>query len=64
MSRHSSDDQEQFNRLFVLGGKDCTETEFKEEFGKYGEVKDVWKVTDRRTGEDKGRAVARRNVKI
>ncbi|KAK3103354.1 hypothetical protein FSP39_018679 [Pinctada imbricata] len=42
------------SRLFVLCGKGISEETFKEEFGKYGEVEDVWIVRDRRTDEEKG----------
>ena len=42
------------SRLFILGGKGKDEETFRELFGKYGEVKDVWILKDRRTNEDKG----------
>lgn len=43
-----------YNRVFVLGAKTSTKDEFKEAFGKYGEIKDIWMVEDRKTGEFKG----------
>ncbi|KAK6166627.1 hypothetical protein SNE40_023275 [Patella caerulea] len=42
------------SRLFVICGKGADENAFKEAFGKYGTVEDVWVVKDRRTNEDKG----------
>ncbi len=42
------------SRLFILGGKGASEEEFRECFGKFGQIKDVWIVKDRRTNEDKG----------
>ena len=42
------------SRLFILGGKGANEEEFREVFGKFGEIKDVWILKDRRTNEDKG----------
>ena len=42
------------SRLFILGGKGASEEEFRECFGKWGEIKDIWIVKDRRTNEDKG----------
>ena len=44
-----------YNRVFVLGAKTATKDDFKESFGKYGEIKDIWMVEDRKTGEFKGR---------
>ncbi|KAK2142014.1 hypothetical protein LSH36_1005g00011 [Paralvinella palmiformis] len=43
-----------YNRVFVLGAKTATKDDFKESFGKYGEIKDIWMVEDRKTGEFKG----------
>ncbi len=43
------------NRLFILCGKNATEDEIREAFSKYGEVKDVWVVKDKRTDESKGK---------
>ena len=41
-------------RLFILGGKGNTEDEFRDVFGKYGMVKDVWILKDRHSNQDKG----------
>ncbi len=43
------------NRLFILGGKNATEDEFRDCFSKYGSVQDIWIVKDKRSGEPKGR---------
>ena len=42
------------SRLFILAGKGVNEDLFREEFGKFGEIDDLWIVKDRRTKEDKG----------
>ena len=41
-------------RLFILAGKKIDETAFRDAFGKYGSIEDLWVVKDRRTMEDKG----------
>ncbi|KAK3587925.1 hypothetical protein CHS0354_014444 [Potamilus streckersoni] len=41
-------------RLFILVGKGIKEDAFREAFGKYGKIEDVWVVKDRRSNEDKG----------
>lgn len=41
-------------RLFILGGKGISEEEFRETFGAYGTIKDVWIVKDKVTNESKG----------
>lgn len=43
------------NRLFILGGKEAEEEEFRSAFSKYGTVQDVWIVKNRQTGEKKGK---------
>ena len=47
-------DPESYNRIFILGARDCTEDTLREEFSKFGTVKDVYFVKDRRTEERKG----------
>ena len=42
------------NRLFILGGKEASEEEFRDAFSKYGTVQDVWIVKNRQNGENKG----------
>lgn len=44
-----------YNRIFILGGKDCSEDDLRETFEKYGTIKDVYMVKDRKSGEPKGR---------
>ena len=46
--------EETFNRLFVLGGKGIGEEMWREAFEQHGQVKDIWIVRDRRSGEEKG----------
>ena len=43
------------NRLFILGGKEASEDEFRDAFSKYGTVSDVWIVKNRQNGENKGK---------
>ena len=47
-------EEETFNRLFILGGKGCSEEDVRSTFEQYGTVKNVWIVKDRVTGADKG----------
>ena len=44
-------------RLFILGGKGISEEEFRETFGSYGTIKDVWVVKDKVTNEDRGKNI-------
>lgn len=41
-------------RLFILGGKGCSEEDFRTTFQQYGSIKDLWIVKDRNTNEQKG----------
>jgi len=47
-------DPESYNRIFILGAKNCTEDSLRDVFSEYGNVKDVYFVRDRRTDERKG----------
>ena len=47
-------DPESYNRIFILGAKNCTEDTLRDVFSKFGAVKDVYFVRDRRTEERKG----------
>jgi len=47
-------DPESYNRIFILGAKNCTEDGLRETFAKFGTVKDVYFVMDKRTDERKG----------
>ena len=51
------DEYEQYNRLFILGGKGCTEEDWRSSFSKFGDISNVQLVADRKTGEQKGAAV-------
>ena len=42
------------SRLFIVCGKQITEEQFKEAFGKFGTIEEVWVLKDRVTGEPKG----------
>ena len=50
-------DPESYNRIFILGAKNCTEDSLRDVFAKFGTVKDVYFVKDRRTEERKGSRV-------
>lgn len=43
------------SRLFILCQKGTTEQEFRDAFGKYGNIEDVWIIKDKRTNEDRGK---------
>lgn len=47
-------DSPPFSRLFVVCYRDITEECIREEFGKFGNIEEVWMVRDRVTGEHKG----------
>ena len=47
-------DPESYNRIFILGAKNCTDDSLREMFSQFGTVKDVYFVKDRRTEERKG----------
>jgi len=42
------------SRLFIVCGKQITEDQFKETFGSFGTIEEVWMVKDRTTQEPKG----------
>ncbi|XP_076461498.1 RNA-binding protein 45-like [Babylonia areolata] len=42
------------SRLFILCQKGIEEREFREHFGEFGGIEDVWIVKDKRTNEDRG----------
>lgn len=46
--------EEAYNRLFILGGKGCSEDQWRQAFEAYGQIKDVWIVKDRNSGDEKG----------
>ena len=50
----SSRDVESYNRLFILGGKGCSEETFRREFGQFGQIKDVYIMKEKGSGEDRG----------
>lgn len=43
-----------YNRIFILGGKECSEQEMKSMFAKFGDVKDIHIIRDKKTSESKG----------
>ena len=45
---------EKYNRIFILGGKDCSDDDLRSIFEKFGEVKDVHIIRDKVTHENKG----------
>ena len=42
------------SRLFIVCGKQITESEFRSSFGVFGTIEEVWMVKDRITGDPKG----------
>lgn len=42
------------SRLFILCQKGISESEFRNEFSKFGTVEDIWIIKDKRTNEDRG----------
>ena len=42
------------SRLFIVCGKNITEDQFKESFGHFGTIEEVWVLKDRNTQEPKG----------
>ncbi len=42
------------SRLFIVCGKGITEEQFRESFGAFGTIEEVWVLKDRATGEPKG----------
>ena len=50
----ASRDSESYNRIFILGTKNCTEDSLRDVFAKFGTVKDVYFVRDKFTDERKG----------
>lgn len=42
------------SRIFILSSKGIADSEYRDAFAKFGEIKDVWIVKDRHTNEDKG----------
>ena len=55
MSDNRLKEVESYNRLFILGGKGCSEDTFRSEFGKFGRIKDVFIMKDKQTGDDRGK---------
>ena len=47
-------DPESYNRIFILGARNCTDDDLRDAFSQFGTVKDVYFVRDRRTDERKG----------
>ena len=48
------DDDPPYSRLFILCSRGTSEDDFREAFGKYGTVQDVWILKDKQRNEDKG----------
>ena len=44
------------SRLFILCQKGVSEKEFRDRFGEYGKIEDIWIVKDKRTNEDRGKS--------
>jgi RNA recognition motif-containing protein len=54
MNEAKDRDAESYNRLFILGGKGCSEETFRKEFGKFGHITDIYIMKDKGSGEDRG----------
>lgn len=50
-----NNEEETYTRLFILGGKGCSEEQLREAFEVYGNVKNIWIVKDRATNQEKGK---------
>jgi len=53
-SRSAKYDDPPNSRLFIVCGKNITEEQFREAFGEYGKIEEVWVLKDRTTQEPKG----------
>jgi RNA recognition motif-containing protein len=53
-SSAKSREDEKALRLFIITPKGFTESDLREEFGKYGEIDDINIIRDRKTREGKG----------
>lgn len=56
MNDQRTKEVESYNRLFILGGKGCSDDTFRNEFGKFGRIKDIFIMKDKHSGEDRGKA--------
>lgn len=54
LKSHSNLDDPPYSRLFIIGGKQLSEEDFRAAFSKFGVVEEIWIVKDRQTGERKG----------
>ncbi|XP_050510153.1 RNA-binding protein 45 [Diabrotica virgifera virgifera] len=52
--RNADEDDAPYSRLFVVGARDLREDDIKNAFNKFGDVKDVWAVKDRNSGDYRG----------
>ena len=64
MESGNEEEVNKYNRLFIMGAKGATEQEFKEVFGEYGTVETVKCVTDRNSGESRGRTRSKLPIKL
>lgn len=55
-SRHSAqrDDEPPNSRLFLLCGRNVTEEELRESFEQFGEIKELWIVKEKDSGQSRG----------
>jgi len=52
--RLSVSDSDQYNRIFIIGAKDCTSTDIREAFEQFGEITDVYVPRGRSPYDNKG----------
>lgn len=53
---NSNLDNPPYSRLFIVCNKAVTEDTLRNEFGRFGNIEELWCVKDRQTGEPKGNA--------
>lgn len=56
-SRHSAqkDDEPPNSRLFILCGRNLSEDELRDAFAEFGEIRELWIVKDKDTGQSRGK---------
>lgn len=54
-SMGSNCDDPPLSRLFIVGPKSLTEDAYRKHFQQFGTIEEIWMVTDKSTGEYKGK---------
>jgi len=50
-------DNDQYNRIFIIGAKDCSSADIREAFQQFGEITDVYIPRGKSPHEDKGNVI-------